>query len=50
MMGNLSARTNCTIETTDSAALFIKNPVRPASGVWPSLARDAFAKKSNLAN
>jgi hypothetical protein len=28
MMGNLSARTNCRIETTDSRAVFTKNPER----------------------
>jgi len=46
MMGNLSARANCTIETTDCAALFIKNPARPASGVWPSFAPDKSLKRS----
>jgi hypothetical protein len=35
MMGNLSARTNCTIETTNCTAVFTKNPARPVSGVWP---------------
>ncbi len=46
MMGNLSASANCTIETTDSAVLFTKNPARPVSGVWPSLTRYALSKKS----
>jgi hypothetical protein len=46
MIGNLSARANCTIETTDCAALFTKNPARPTSGVWPSLAQDKSLKKS----
>jgi len=33
MMGNLSARANCTIETTGCTAVFTKNPARPVSGV-----------------
>jgi hypothetical protein len=47
MMGNLSARANCTIETTDCAAIFTKNPARPASGVWPSFAVNKTLKASD---
>ena len=35
LMGNLSARANCTIETTDCVAIFTKSPARPVSGMWP---------------
>jgi hypothetical protein len=45
MMGNLAARANCTIETTDCTAVFTKHPTRPVSGVWPwSLKRRASAR------
>jgi hypothetical protein len=45
MMGNLSARANCTIETTDCAAQFTKNLARPVSGVWPSLKADLSVRR-----
>ena len=41
MMGNLSARTNCTIETTGGRAVFTKNPARisPTPKPYPRLRR-----------
>jgi hypothetical protein len=36
MMGNLAASSNCTIDTTNGAAVFTKNPARPTAGVWTS--------------
>jgi hypothetical protein len=46
MMGNLSARANCTIETTVCAARFTKNLARPVSDVWPSLKSDLSVRCS----
>lgn len=36
MMGNLSARTNCTIETTGGRAVFTKNPARISATPTPN--------------
>jgi hypothetical protein len=33
-MGNLSALSNCTIDTTSGTAVFTKNSTRPITGVW----------------
>jgi hypothetical protein len=33
-MGNLSAFSNCTIDTTSGIAVFTKNSTRPITGLW----------------